>query len=76
MKPDGAAEKLDYVGKAITLTRHRLEGKVPLFGFSGAPVSKCFMHAFRNNCSLKWMESLLLIYVFYLTLTVIIFSGR
>jgi len=30
-------EKLDYVMHAITLTRHKLEGKVPLFGFSGAP---------------------------------------
>lgn len=30
-------ERLDYVMHAITLTRHKLEGKVPLFGFSGAP---------------------------------------
>ena len=29
---------LNYVYEAITLTRHKLEGKVPLFGFSGAPV--------------------------------------
>lgn len=28
---------LKYVGDAITLTRQRLEGKVPLIGFSGAP---------------------------------------
>lgn len=28
---------LDYVYKAITLTRLKLEGKVPLIGFSGAP---------------------------------------
>ncbi|XP_077190066.1 uroporphyrinogen decarboxylase isoform X2 [Paroedura picta] len=35
-KVDVAAE-LDYVFKAITLTRHKLEGKVPLIGFSGAP---------------------------------------
>ncbi|XP_050519578.1 uroporphyrinogen decarboxylase [Diabrotica virgifera virgifera] len=34
---EGAVERLEYVGKAITLTRHKLEGKVPLFGFSGAP---------------------------------------
>ena len=26
-------ERLDYVMRAITLTRHKLEGKVPLFGF-------------------------------------------
>ena len=29
--------ELDYVYKAITLTRHKLEGKVPLIGFAGAP---------------------------------------
>lgn len=28
---------LKYVYEAITLTRHRIEGKVPLFGFCGAP---------------------------------------
>ncbi|XP_076759334.1 uroporphyrinogen decarboxylase isoform X1 [Xylocopa sonorina] len=28
---------LKYVGDAITLTRHKLEGKVPLIGFTGAP---------------------------------------
>ncbi|XP_033637145.1 uroporphyrinogen decarboxylase-like isoform X1 [Asterias rubens] len=31
------AEALSYVFDAITLTRHRLQGKVPLIGFSGAP---------------------------------------
>lgn len=31
------AQKLHYVGEAITLTRHKLDGKVPLIGFSGAP---------------------------------------
>lgn len=31
--------ELGYVFNAITLTRHRLEGKVPLIGFTGAPVS-------------------------------------
>ncbi|KAG7258074.1 hypothetical protein CRUP_002375 [Coryphaenoides rupestris] len=30
-------KELDYVFKAITLTRHKIEGKVPLIGFSGAP---------------------------------------
>ncbi|XP_031558364.1 uroporphyrinogen decarboxylase-like [Actinia tenebrosa] len=30
-------QDLSYVFKAITLTRHKLEGKVPLFGFTGAP---------------------------------------
>jgi len=32
-------EALKYVGDAITLTRHKLNGRVPLIGFSGAPVS-------------------------------------
>lgn len=32
-------EDLKYVGDAITLTRHKLEGKVPLIGFTGAAVS-------------------------------------
>lgn len=46
LKIEGALSRLKYVGKAITLTRHELEGKVPLFGFSGAPVSylrKCII---------------------------------
>lgn len=30
-------KELKYVGDAITLTRHKLEGKVPLIGFTGAP---------------------------------------
>ncbi|CAL8277983.1 unnamed protein product [Lota lota] len=30
-------KELDYVFKAITLTRHKIEGKVPLIGFTGAP---------------------------------------
>ena len=33
------AQELHYVYDAITLTRQRLEGRCPLFGFSGAPVS-------------------------------------
>lgn len=31
------ASELKYVHDAITLTRHKLEGKVPLIGFAGAP---------------------------------------
>lgn len=35
---------LKYVGDAITLTRHKLEGKVPIIGFSGAPWTlMCYM---------------------------------
>lgn len=30
-------EALDYVYKAITLTRKKLKGRVPLLGFCGAP---------------------------------------
>jgi uroporphyrinogen decarboxylase len=30
-------DKLGYVMQAITLTRHKLNGRVPLIGFSGAP---------------------------------------
>lgn len=39
LKEQGAVSRLEYVGKAITLTRHRIKGKVPLIGFTGAPVS-------------------------------------
>jgi uroporphyrinogen decarboxylase len=35
--PEEVASSLQYVYDAITLTRHRLEGKVPLIGFAGAP---------------------------------------
>ena len=38
-----ALPKLQYVFDAITLTRHKLEGKVPLLGFTGAPVSARFL---------------------------------
>ncbi|XP_028159341.1 uroporphyrinogen decarboxylase [Ostrinia furnacalis] len=37
LKEDGAISRLSYVGDAITLTRHKIEGKVPLIGFTGAP---------------------------------------
>ena len=40
---DVAAE-LDYVYNAITLTRKKLNGRVPLFGFCGAPWTLlCYM---------------------------------
>ena len=38
---------LGYVMEALTLTRHKLEGKVPLIGFSGAPVS--IVNAFTSE---------------------------
>lgn len=34
---EGAVSRLTYVGDAITMMRHKLEGKVPLIGFTGAP---------------------------------------
>ncbi|XP_055597599.1 uroporphyrinogen decarboxylase isoform X2 [Uranotaenia lowii] len=33
----GAIDRLKYVGDAITMMRHMLDGKVPLLGFTGAP---------------------------------------
>ena len=35
---NNVVDRLTYVFDAITLTRHKLEGKVPLIGFTGAPV--------------------------------------
>lgn len=40
LQVDGVISRLSYVGEAITLTRHKIGGKVPLIGFTGAPVSK------------------------------------
>lgn len=37
LTPDGALSRLDYVGDAITMMRHKLDGRVPLIGFTGAP---------------------------------------
>jgi uroporphyrinogen decarboxylase len=38
------AKELDYVYKAITMTRHKLKGRVPLIGFCGAPWTLlCYM---------------------------------
>ncbi|XP_017120468.1 uroporphyrinogen decarboxylase isoform X2 [Drosophila elegans] len=37
LTPDGAVSRLGYVGDAITMMRHKLEGRVPLIGFTGAP---------------------------------------
>ncbi|KAL8871688.1 MAG: hypothetical protein Q9174_002538 [Haloplaca sp. 1 TL-2023] len=38
------AKELDYVYQAITMTRHKLKGRVPLYGFCGAPWTLlCYM---------------------------------
>lgn len=37
--PVNVDEKLSYMFQAINLTRHKLQGRVPLIGFAGAPVS-------------------------------------
>lgn len=44
LQVDGAAERLDYVCKAISLTKRELNGRVPLIGFAGAPFTiLCYM---------------------------------
>jgi uroporphyrinogen decarboxylase len=41
---DGVEEKLNYVSKAIALTKQELNGSVPLIGFAGAPFTiLCYM---------------------------------
>ncbi|MEO8823850.1 MAG: uroporphyrinogen decarboxylase, partial [Ginsengibacter sp.] len=41
---DGIEEKLDYVMKALSLTKQELNGQVPLIGFAGAPWTiLCYM---------------------------------
>jgi len=41
---DRVEEKLDYVMKALTLTKQELNGEVPLIGFAGAPWTiLCYM---------------------------------
>ena len=49
----GAVKSLQYVFDAIRLTRKKLEGKVPLLGFTGAPVSEKFT---ENPPSYKSVE--------------------
>ncbi len=44
LETEGAAERLDYVCRAIALTKKELNGKVPLIGFAGAPFTiLCYM---------------------------------
>ncbi|MBA2493904.1 MAG: uroporphyrinogen decarboxylase [Acidobacteria bacterium] len=37
LKTEGVTERLDYVMQAIKVTKQKLDGRVPLIGFSGAP---------------------------------------
>jgi len=37
LQVENAVSRLTYVGDAITMMRHKLDGKVPLLGFTGAP---------------------------------------
>ncbi len=44
LQTENAAEKLDYVLKALSLTKRELNGRVPLIGFAGAPWTiLCYM---------------------------------
>jgi uroporphyrinogen decarboxylase len=44
LQVEGAAERLDYVCKAISLCKQELNGRVPLIGFAGAPFTiLCYM---------------------------------
>jgi uroporphyrinogen decarboxylase len=50
-------EKLPYVMESLTLTRHELDGRVPLIGFAGAPWTLfCYMiegHGSKNFAKAK-----------------------
>ncbi|HEV8593889.1 MAG TPA: uroporphyrinogen decarboxylase [Pyrinomonadaceae bacterium] len=37
LRPDGIVERLDYVLRAVRMTKEKLAGRVPLIGFSGSP---------------------------------------
>lgn len=44
LRTDGVEESLKYVTDALTLTKHELNGRVPLIGFAGAPWTiLCYM---------------------------------
>jgi len=59
---DVAAE-LDYVYKAITLTRKKLQGRVPLIGFCGAPWT-LFCYMVEGGGSKFFVESKKWIYLY------------
>lgn len=41
-------KELQYVFDAITMTRHALEGRVPLIGFAGAPWTQMVRYIICN----------------------------
>ena len=44
LEVNGVVERLDYVCKALSLTKRELNGRVPLIGFAGAPFTLlCYM---------------------------------
>jgi hypothetical protein len=49
-------QELGYVFDAITVTRHKLEGKVPLIGFSGAPVSNPLIRRIQTFSVMFFLE--------------------
>jgi uroporphyrinogen decarboxylase len=50
LQVEGTAERLDYVMKALTLTKQELNGRVPLIGFAGAPWTiLCYMVEGRGS---------------------------
>lgn len=55
--------KLGYVFDAITLTRHALDGKVPLIGFTGAPWT-LFCYAVEGSSSKTWSKALRFLYLY------------
>lgn len=51
-------EELDYVYKAITMTRQKLEGRVPLIGFCGAPWTLlCYMVEGGGTKMFRWAKT-------------------
>lgn len=49
-------KSLSYVYEAITLTRMKIDGQCPLFGFTGAPVSSIainLMNLYQSSCELE-----------------------
>lgn len=67
LEVDGAISRLSYVGDAITLTRHKIDGKVPLIGFTGAPVREDFAFIITKLCELTHI--LILRYDFFVQFT-------